>query len=291
MRGVADEVIAEALTRLGHVGLTAVAVGLQPATVLIRLKKMGAVFPRDKAWTPREEAVLRKAYPELLRQGGGAAMEWGRLQGRSLLSIAEQAHLLRLTATAEEGPLLLGDDGIEFMETLGAALPYGLTNVERPAPVKMVVQGAPVPWPRAGANDRGFYLPRPVLEAQTRMGSRFATLPLFDGNVAVGVTFYVGTKRRVDVDNLLKTVLDAGSNGRLWFDDAQVTLVTAQVEYAKGDARTVLVVQGYGGASMPRGRAHWPLCDGCGERFNPQEKKNPTTCSTACAMERQGVLV
>lgn len=44
--------------------------------------------------------------------------------------------------------------------------------------------------------------------------------------------FYRSTKRRADVDNLAKSVLDAG-NGVAWADDSQILDLLAQIRYRK----------------------------------------------------------
>jgi Holliday junction resolvase RusA-like endonuclease len=42
------------------------------------------------------------------------------------------------------------------------------------------------------------------------------------GPVVVAAVFYRPDRHRVDVDNLLKRLLDAGTRARLWRDDSQV---------------------------------------------------------------------
>ena len=61
------------------------------------------------------------------------------------------------------------------------------------------------------------------------------------GNVAVGCIFFRPTRRRVDVDNLVKHVLDA-ANGVTFADDSQVTRLYADVELDRANPRTVVVM-------------------------------------------------
>ena len=49
---------------------------------------------------------------------------------------------------------------------------------------------------------------------------------------ALGVIAYVPDMRRRDIDNLLKSVMDAG-NGIVWADDSQVTIATVARELSR----------------------------------------------------------
>ena len=55
------------------------------------------------------------------------------------------------------------------------------------------------------------------------------------------VNFYRATKRRVDLDNLVKLVLDAG-NRVIWSDDSLVQSLSANLFYADPDPRTEIVL-------------------------------------------------
>lgn len=60
----------------------------------------------------------------------------------------------------------------------------------------------------------------------------------FVGNISVEIAFYMGTKRRKDLDNLVKTVLDA-LNGVAYIDDHMVHLMSAVKFFSTPDkART-----------------------------------------------------
>jgi Holliday junction resolvase RusA-like endonuclease len=65
--------------------------------------------------------------------------------------------------------------------------------------------------------------------------------PLLD-NVIVGAEFYRSSRQVVDLDNLLKHVLDAAT-GVLWVNDCQVTAYDGvALELDREDPRTVLYV-------------------------------------------------
>lgn len=49
-----------------------------------------------------------------------------------------------------------------------------------------------------------------------------AALPNFRGDVSLRVIFRRSTKRRVDIDNLLKALKDAFTDAAVWEDDSQV---------------------------------------------------------------------
>lgn len=61
------------------------------------------------------------------------------------------------------------------------------------------------------------------------------------GNLAVACIFYRPDLRRIDADNMLKHICDAG-NKVAWADDAQITAVYGVVELDRDASRTVVVV-------------------------------------------------
>ena len=96
------------------------------------------------------------------------------------------------------------------------------------------------------------YAPDRDAEDATRwlLKSAWCGKPL-TGGVALACDFYVPTSRRVDADNLLKHICDAG-NGTIWRDDAQITAILATVEYDPTHPRTLLAVGDYPSALMER---------------------------------------
>jgi Holliday junction resolvase RusA-like endonuclease len=78
-------------------------------------------------------------------------------------------------------------------------------------------------------------------EARTGWQLRRAFRQPWAGNLALGAVFFRSTRHRVDVDNLVKHVCDAG-NGISWTDDAQITALYAVAELDPEHPRTLLVV-------------------------------------------------
>ncbi|RPK58132.1 Endodeoxyribonuclease RusA [Streptomyces sp. ADI96-15] len=61
------------------------------------------------------------------------------------------------------------------------------------------------------------------------------------GNLALGCVFFRPDRQRIDVDNMVKHIADAG-NGIAWVDDAQITAVYGVAELDVEDPRTLIVV-------------------------------------------------
>lgn len=78
-------------------------------------------------------------------------------------------------------------------------------------------------------------------EACTAWQLRRAFRQPLAGNLALGAVFFRASRQRIDVDNLLKHVCDAG-NGIAWADDAQITAVYGVAELDAEHPRTLLVV-------------------------------------------------
>lgn len=108
------------------------------------------------------------------------------------------------------------------------------------------VPGEPVPKkrPRTVTNPRGetrTYTPAETKAAETAIG--YAARAVFPEPTSepcqAHVDFYCRRKGRGDVDNLLKTVLDA-LNGIVWADDKQVIYLSAAVFDESDEPRTVI---------------------------------------------------
>jgi Holliday junction resolvase RusA-like endonuclease len=78
-------------------------------------------------------------------------------------------------------------------------------------------------------------------EARTGWQLRRAFRQPWTGNLALGAVFFRSTRQRIDVDNLVKHVCDAG-NTIAWADDSQITAVYAVAELDPEHPRTLLVV-------------------------------------------------
>ena len=98
--------------------------------------------------------------------------------------------------------------------------------------------------------------------------------------VAVACFFYRSTRRRIDVDNLLKQVMDA-ANGICWYDDSQVTAQLGIIELDPDNPRTVICI-GEHQSSMQRVMNNPRPCEICKKEFQPAFHKT-RYCSQACA--------
>lgn len=117
---------------------------------------------------------------------------------------------------------------------------------------------APVPMQRARARGEGFvqadgrvdvqvhhYTPAHCRVAKNQLGDAFAQIqprPISFSNLALVAIFYMPDRRRVDGDNLLKLVMDAGTQARVWQDDSQITRKTGDVELDAARPRTLIGV-------------------------------------------------
>ncbi len=52
----------------------------------------------------------------------------------------------------------------------------------------------------------------------------------YDGPLAVACVFVRPNYQRIDIDNMVKLVLDAGTIARAWVDDSQVVMILARTE-------------------------------------------------------------
>ncbi len=106
------------------------------------------------------------------------------------------------------------------------------------------VPGQPVPKGRPRSGPTGFYTP-----AKTRTAERTVGLyalaemraPLTEP-LRVELRFHAKDKRRVDVDNLAKLVLDA-MNGVAWRDDSQIVFLAVEKHVDAEDPRTEIRVE------------------------------------------------
>jgi hypothetical protein len=280
-RQTIDEVVA-AVEAWGHLGLAAASLGVQRASLEGRLRKAGLWASDKHGFTPREDAQIRRHYS----LGEVAYLATQDLE-RPWLSIVQRA--FRIGATDKLGATQLLDDGITVQRdgTTGLGLSWVVAGQFVGQPLVITVPGEPVAWVRAGRDNsvggRSF-TPSRVAKAEQRLGCRFATLPTFRRNVALGCVFHLGTMRRVDADNLTKLVLDAGNDGALWEDDSQVTTIVTKVTLDRTHPRTVISVLGYEDEAMPRGSHYLPRCAGCGEPFKapPRKTMQVTWCSPEC---------
>lgn len=94
--------------------------------------------------------------------------------------------------------------------------------------INFFVLGIPVPTPRPRVTKTGVYYSQRykdwITDIQTAAEAKGKQL--LPAPIAVALLFYLPTRRRVDVDNLAKSVLDA-LTGIFWQDDNDVTTLYA----------------------------------------------------------------
>ncbi|GGZ23860.1 hypothetical protein GCM10010387_16380 [Streptomyces inusitatus] len=115
---------------------------------------------------------------------------------------------------------------------------------DSPEPLFLMLPGTPASKSRPRFSREGrAYKASADEEAETRTAwlLRRAFRQPWTGNLAVGAVFFRPDRQRIDVDNLLKHVCDAG-NGIAWVDDAQITAVYGVIELDAAAPRTLLVV-------------------------------------------------
>lgn len=71
------------------------------------------------------------------------------------------------------------------------------------------------------------------------------------GPLLVKLDFFLGDRRRVDVDNLAKMVLDALTLARVWEDDSQVVVLAAHKYAPSASPRTWITVEHVQATTQP----------------------------------------
>lgn len=112
------------------------------------------------------------------------------------------------------------------------------------------IPGAPMPWRRAGVFVMQGRNPKPRIftsveseAAKKLVADAFITInprPVSPTNLALVCIFYRPDRRVMDLDNLEKLVMDAGTRARVWFDDCQITAKIAAIELDPDRPRTVI---------------------------------------------------
>ena len=99
--------------------------------------------------------------------------------------------------------------------------------------------------PRLGARGRT-YTPERTRDAEEHLAWAFKLAtngrPALAGNLGMVAVFFRPDKRRIDGDNMLKLVCDAGNLARAWGDDSQVTTKLARIELDKTHPRTEIAI-------------------------------------------------
>lgn len=110
--------------------------------------------------------------------------------------------------------------------------------------VRFVITGEPRSKQRARVTQRGTYTPTQTKQAEQVIAYSYKQLrvPSFQHQVIVTIDFYNGNRRRRDIDNMAKLVLDA-LNGVAYADDYQVVGLNLRKIYTTPEhARTVIAL-------------------------------------------------
>lgn len=120
----------------------------------------------------------------------------------------------------------------------------GLLGADPSLCFTVTVDGNPVPKGRPRFSKQGHaYTPQKTEQAEAVIAwtCKAGRPPRIAGPVVVATVFYCKDRRRTDLDNLVKTVLDAGTQAGLWVDDSQVTAQVALLEVDREHPRTEIV--------------------------------------------------
>jgi Holliday junction resolvase RusA-like endonuclease/uncharacterized C2H2 Zn-finger protein len=134
-----------------------------------------------------------------------------------------------------------------------------------------------------------FYTPQHVLTAQQSFAKRFERAVQerpWTCNVAIAAIFFRQSAQRIDVDNLMKLVMDAGTQAGVWKDDSQVTAQAAFIELDRQRPRTIVALCPTT-STLNRDPVRIHTCHGCGQlfkrnRFKDGIKHSVKFCSQSC---------
>lgn len=134
---------------------------------------------------------------------------------------------------------------VSLIEGLGCTTLLRVVEI----PGKPVAKGRPR-FTRSGHA----YTPAETIEGERRIAERLKRIPRYRANVGIACLFYLASRQRIDVDNLVKAVLDGGNQAKIWDDDSQVTALVGVVELDRERPRTVVCL-GEHTSSLVRGAA------------------------------------
>lgn len=127
---------------------------------------------------------------------------------------------------------------------------------EPPNVIQFVVPGEPMSKQRPRFNPKTghAFTPKQTRDSEREIAQHYAQTKhgIFDTTIGVEIQFFMGTKRRKDIDNLVKTVLDA-LNGFAFTDDHLVHVLSATKFFSTpANARTVIKIYAIDSRSIER---------------------------------------
>ncbi|KKL26395.1 hypothetical protein LCGC14_2395750 [marine sediment metagenome] len=115
-----------------------------------------------------------------------------------------------------------------------------------PRSITLSLPGDPVPAPRPRFGQGGTYMPERYTDYKLGLAWAFKAemgrkKPM-RGPLIIVLNFYRKTRGKVDIDNLEKTVLDAG-NGVVWEDDSQIVEMHSRKVLGCADPRVEVMLE------------------------------------------------
>lgn len=89
------------------------------------------------------------------------------------------------------------------------------------------------------------FTPEETEQAETALAWRWKAAlkgKTHEGALAIACVFFRADRQKVDADNLVKLVMDAGTKARAWKDDSQVVTIIARIERDAARPRTEVVL-------------------------------------------------
>lgn len=111
--------------------------------------------------------------------------------------------------------------------------------------ISFTVYGNPIPKARPRVTGHGTYTPQRVKDWQNCVAAthRQTCEPVtLTGSIQLTLHFYRKDRRRVDLDNLIKAVMD-GLTGVAWADDSQICHIVASVQRDKDNPRVEVAIE------------------------------------------------
>lgn len=152
------------------------------------------------------------------------------------------------------------------------------------------VEAEPVSKARARVNThtRRSYTPARTMKAEALVAQHFKDAlngQTFKTSVAIVAVFFRPNYQRIDADNLMKLVLDAGTKAGAWVDDSYIVAQASFVELDRERPRTIVALC-EGRSSLDRATFNVFTCRVCGSDFKRSGKATwkspPQICSVAC---------
>jgi Holliday junction resolvase RusA-like endonuclease len=159
----------------------------------------------------------------------------------------------------ESGEWVVPPSDVDRMLTLLSPLCSGTDSL-----FITTIEGPPKSKARPRFGKRNVYTPSTPDEDAMAWRLKAVMDERHEGNVVVAAIFFRPNFQRIDVDNLLKLILDAGTKAGLWRDDSQVTALLGVLEYDKARPRTVV---------------------GIGEHVTTLDRTRPTGTCPVCQKE------